>query len=162
MKKIFFSIVLLILLAVPGFSQYSVFGNITATSPSSPSTAPAAQVISGVGRYSSMSIYATIQGATGGVLDIYIQTSFDGGNTWYDYAHYAQLAAGAASSIKYWSVSAGSQQTTATTVGSGTSPALAANTIVGGAFGDQIRVLFVAGASTSAGASQKIDFFFTQ
>src|ERR1700722_8289834 len=41
-------------------------------------------------------VLATLQGATGGTLDIYVQVSGDDG-IWRDAIHFAQLAAGAAS-----------------------------------------------------------------
>ncbi len=128
---------------------------ITDTSPAAPGTA-AGDVAGGLDRYDSLTIIATLQGATGGTLDVYLQMSPDGGTTWIDYAHYPQLAAAAVSSIRTWTVSRAAEQKTLTTVGSGTSPALAANTIMGGDWGDRLRALYVAGASTSAGAVQTI------
>jgi hypothetical protein len=47
--------------------------------------------------------------------------------------------------------------TTITTVGTGTSPVLAANTFLGGHPGNQVRALYVAGAGTAAGAAQSIE-----
>lgn len=112
--------------------------------------------VTDLGGYRSMLIYAELQGATGGVLDVYLQVSPDGGTTWLDYAHFAQLGAGASKVYRTWTVSKTAQQTTLQTVGTGTSPALAASTIIGGEWGDQMRVVQVAGASTSAGAAQVI------
>jgi hypothetical protein len=129
--------------------------DLTATSPSS-ATTTAQTAITTVGPYRSMFIYASIQGATGGTLDIYLQVTPDSGTTWVDYAHFPQIAAGAAAIKRVWAVTKQAQQTTLATVGTGTTPALAANTIVGGEWGSQIRVVFVAGAGTSAGASQTI------
>ncbi len=134
--------------------------DLTATSPASATTV-AQTAVAGLGQYRSMLIFATIQGGTGGTLDIYLQVSPDGGTTWVDYAHFPQLAAGAAAINRVWVVSKAGQQTTLTTVGTGTSPALAANTILGGDWGDRMRVVFVSGAGTTAGASQTIKLFLT-
>lgn len=128
------------------------------TSPAAASTV-AQTPVRGFGPFRDLWIYAELTGATGGTLDIYLQTTYDGGTTWVDYAHFPQLAAGAGVILRTWAVSARAQQTTLTTVGKGTSPALAANTIVGGMFGDQFRVVAVAGAATSAGAAQVIQLY---
>lgn len=104
----------------------------------------------------SMTVYASLIGATGGTLDLYLQFSPDGGTTWVDYAHFGQLAAGASAIMKAFSVSRAGQQTTLTTVGAGTSPALGAGTVLGGDWGDQLRVLAVSGAGTTAGAAISI------
>lgn len=126
------------------------------TSPASAITAASATVMTGLGKYGSLSIVATLLGATGGTLDVYLQFSPDQGTTWIDYAHYPQLAAAAASSVRVWNVSRAAQALTLTTVGSGTSPALAANAILGGEWGDRLRAVYVAGAGTSVGAAVDI------
>jgi len=130
-------------------------GTLSGTSPASASTAVGV-TLTGLGPYRSMSIYAALTGATGGTLDVYLQYSPDGGTTWVDYAHFAQLAAGASTVYRVWNVSKCQQQTTIQTVGTGTSPALSGTTIIGGDWGDRLRVVYVAGASTSLGASQTI------
>lgn len=134
---------------------------ITGTSPAAQGTAVVGSVTGQLGQYDGLSIIATLEGATGGTLDVYLQYSPDQGTTWIDYAHFPQLAAGAASSIRVWNVSRVAQQLTLTTVGSGSSPALAANTILGGEFGDRMRCVCVAGASTSVGASVVIKILGT-
>lgn len=134
------------------------------TSPSAAGTVVGANQISGLDKLDSLMVYANIQGGTGGTLDVYLQTlmhctgSGDTG-TWVDYAHFAQLASGAAATKRVWSVARQAQVTTITTVGTDASPALAANTILGGEWGSFWRFVFVAGASTSAGASQNVWVF---
>jgi len=105
--------------------------------------------------YDALSIRATLTGATGGTLDVYLQTSVDG-TEWRDYAHFAQLADGAAVATYGFSVSRSGQQTSITAIGKDLTPALAANSVLGGDFGNQMRALYVAGAGTSAGAAQVI------
>jgi len=130
--------------------------DLSATSPSAQSTV-AGPVAAGLENVDSLLILASLTGATGGVLDVYLQTSADGGASWYDYAHFAQKAAGSGVTHHLFSVSRHAQQLTITTVGKDTTPALPANTVVGGSFGDRLRVLFVAGSGTSGGAAQTIE-----
>lgn len=134
---------------------------ITGTSPASASTAAIGSPIGGLQIYDSLQIIAIIQGATGGTLDLYLQTSVDG-STWYDYAHFAQLAGAAAQITRTITVARYQQQLTATAIGSNLSPALAAGTFLGGTFGSRIRLIGTAGAGTSAGAVQTINFAATR
>lgn len=102
-------------------------------------------------------IDAALLGATGGTLNVYLQRKI-AADTWRDWISFPQLAAGAAA-IKY-TLFVNGNQPTMVVVGGGTdaaaTPVLAANSFVNTIpFGD-IRVVFVAGASTSAGAAQTI------
>lgn len=124
----------------------------TGTTASSGGTV-AQTAVTGLGDYNSMTVYASLAGPTGDTLDVYIQFSPDGGTTWVDYAHFAQQAAAAAANYKVFSVSRASQQTTIQTVGTGTTPVLAAGTVVGGDWGDRLRVVTKSGASVSAGVA---------
>jgi hypothetical protein len=130
--------------------------NLSFTSAASAGTTVAAGPVTGLGLFYSLSIVATLQGGTGGTLDLWLQYSPDAGTTWVDYAHWPQLAAGATATTRVWNVSKHGQQTTLTTVGLGTSPALAAGSILGGDWGDRLRVVQTAGIGTSAGAAQTI------
>lgn len=125
---------------------------ISGTSPAAASTAAGTVIACGLADLDSLTVVASLVGATGGTLDVYLQTSHDGGTTYYDWAHFTQLTAGNAA-LKVVAHVPRTQNVAATTIGSGTSPVLAANTITGGSWGDQMRLLFVAGASTSAGAA---------
>lgn len=100
----------------------------------------------------------TLTGGTGGTLDVYIQSSVTGGATWFDIAHAPQIAAGSAAARFTFTVgrSLGVASMTATNVSDGT-PALAANTVVANGMGDSLRVVYVAGAGTSAGAPQVVN-----
>jgi hypothetical protein len=140
-----------------------VVRTISGTSPAAPGTAvvgTAVDLSALLEDIESLDVIATIVGATGGVLDLYLQCSSDG-TTWTDFAHFAQLTAGAASSVKTFSVSRFSQQSTITAVGQNLTPALAANTAIGGPVEMQIRCLAVAGASTTAGGAQSIKLVAT-
>lgn len=105
--------------------------------------------------YDALSIRATLTGATGGTLDVYLQTSVDGVE-WRDYAHFAQIAAATAAATYGFSVSRSGQQVSITAIGKDASPAIAANAVLGGDFGNQMRAVYVAGVGTSAGAAQVI------
>lgn len=133
--------------------------SLSDTSPASASTAVGARTVGGFQDVQSLTIIATLAGATGGALDVYLQTSFDGGTTWYDFAHFTQITAAAAAVTRLWHVNRAVAVSTVATIGSGTTPALAANAINGGAWGNAFRLLYVAGASTSAGAVQTVRLF---
>lgn len=128
-----------------------VIKNISATSPAAASTVASTATATGLDSFSSVEIVATLQGATGGTLDVYVQKLLDG--VWYDYAHFAQRAAGAAA-VTYTATPA--LTNSIATVGTGTSPALVAGTCAGGRPGTALRLLFVAGAGTSLGAVQTV------
>src|SRR5574340_600189 len=157
MKKLLAAL-LALALSVPVEAQFSTiplsrtytFTLFNGASPASPSTVAQAAV-TGLDSYSYCWVYSKLQGATGGPLDVYLQTSFDAGTTWVDVGHYTQLAAAAALSataVAYskWGPTVSTAPTsTATTVNSvsGT-PALAAGTFLPGVMGNAMRVVFVA------------------
>ncbi len=92
-------------------------------------------------------------GATGGTLDVYVQTFLDA--HWYDLCHIKQLANGAvATKLQY--ICGRANQQTGTVVAIDGTPALANDTIVGGLWGEKFRLAFVAGVGTSAGAAIKV------
>lgn len=132
---------------------------LSATSPASASTAVgtgASFQASGLDAYSRFRVHGALLGATGGTLDVYVQRLVDivsGSEVWEDWIHFAQLASGAAAI--FYSLSPIDTQTIAT-VGRATTPALAAGSCAGGHPGRSARLLFVAGASTSAGALQTV------
>lgn len=135
---------------------------LTGTSPAAPGTVvgPVSDgVTQCVADYASMRVEASLQGATGGTLDVYLQVSYDQGVSWTDFAHFTQLAAGAAA-IKYAFTSVRHVGDGAIVVpGKDASPTLAVNTVRAGDWGSLVRVLFVAGAGTTLGATQTIKFY---
>lgn len=132
------------------------------TTPAVASTAVLATGLEPVHQYSHALITASLVGATGGALDVYLQTSPDYGTTWFDVIHFPQLAA-AASAVKYVAA-LGKFVTSAVpiVVGAATTPALAANVIFPSGFGTHFRTICVAGASTSAGAAVIITVTLTR
>lgn len=124
---------------------------------------PSVAYVGGLSYFDAISIVATIQGATGDTLDVYLQTSYEinpdwpadhPGRIWYDYAHFQQLADGASPVTVALHVNRSTSVTAETSIGTGISPALGVSTIMGGAWGDMLRILFVPGASTTAGSEQ--------
>lgn len=133
--------------------------NISGTTPASASTAALGKAVD-VQRYSSLRFHFTTVGATGGTLDIYVQCRGKDGTTWYDYAALAQIAGGAAAGKSVFSVSRMQQQTTInTTIGVDLTPTLTANSVLGGDFGQEIRLVAKAGGGTSAGAAISCEIF---
>jgi hypothetical protein len=136
----------------------------TETSPAAPGTAASSQPVAGAGSnfptgvaapmqdYEAVDVIAELKGATGGTLDVYLQISPDDGGSWFDVVHWPQLSAGAAAVTYQSPLSNATTTSTPVVVGKNLSPALAANTVVNGAFTDRMRVVMVAGTSTSAGA----------
>lgn len=121
-------------------------------------------VSDGLNPYRSAMIWAQLVGATGGPLDVYIQSQINKTGTlkWVDIAHYAQKAAAAAATEHLIVLAREGQASSGiVAVGSDLTPALAANTVVGGDFGYALRLLFVAGALTTAGGAQQFKFHFS-
>lgn len=134
---------------------------ITGTSPAAASTA-AGQSVTGLAKFSGLRVEAQLVGATGGTLDVYLQRKI-GPNLWADWVHFPQLAAGASAilySFAIESVSSATGAITATT--SGGTDAVPTSTggtgiITNAHPGDMVRAVYVAGASTSAGAAVRIE-----
>jgi hypothetical protein len=138
------------------------------TAPAAPGMAASAQVVQGSANYfpagvagplddfEALQLVAELVGNTGGTLDVYVQTSPDQGVNWFDFAHFAQLNAGAAAVRYVLTASLYTQNTAPIAVGKNLAPALAANTFVNGAFGDRVRLLMVSGTGTTAGAAVKV------
>lgn len=135
------------------------------TSPAAASTVVGVNA-SGLSKYAAIRVDAVVQGATGGALDIYIQRKI-APNVWVDWAHLPQLLAGASVVAYSFTVAAANLGTAVNNTASATiaavttrgndatpSPGLAVGTLDLNHPGDFIRVVYVAGASTSAGAAQ--------
>lgn len=130
---------------------------VTLTSPSSASTAVGATIFAGSTlNADKLVIDATLVGGTGGTLDVYLQRKL-GTNSWADWVHFPQIAAG---TTKRYSFAIKGEGSSIVEVGGGTDAApgvaLAVNTAVDIIPGGDVRVVFVAGGGTSAGASNTI------
>ena len=120
-------------------------------------------VVRGLRKYDWFTIDANLKGVLAGTLDVYVQrlvsdASQVTGGVWADWIHFPQLAEGAAR-VYY---TANSQPLTSiTAVGRGTdaspgTPALAANTSIGGHPGDQVRMVAKASTVSNTGTSLSI------
>ena len=138
---------------------------LTGTSPAAAGNSVLA-TMRGLARYSAIRIDASLLGATGGTLDLYLQRRVQLGSgvssVWVDWLHFAQLAAGAAA-VHYSSYAGDNDPNpNVTVVGqmnddlSSGAFALATGTFIGGLPGDAVRLCAVAGGSTSAGAVQTV------
>lgn len=132
--------------------------SVTATSPATATTSVAATLFKGdmLRRAEILAIDASLVAGTGGTLDVYLQRKL-GSNDWADWVHFPQLNAGVS---KRFTLSVTGRGTTIVEVGGGTDAApgvaLAAGTAVDVIPGDDVRIVFVSGAGTSAGASNKV------
>src|SRR5579859_587478 len=84
-----------------------------------------------------------------GTLDVYLQTSHDGGTTWTDFAHFTQVTTAAVRRVAGWSVSSANNAAGAdTTTGDAV---LAAGKIINGPIvSAQVRVKYVIGVGTGS------------
>ena len=105
------------------------------------SASGAAAAATGLARYKgfvgSMTLSAKPAGGAS-TLDVYVQASPDGGTTWRDVVHYQFTTVLTTRVFQLSQVSAGSTGTLAAS-----DAALAGDTVVQGAFGDQLRVKYV-------------------
>lgn len=141
----------------------AVVRKVVTVTGSGPATATTAVIGSAEGfsvaDFDSMAVECAVQGGTGGTLDLYFQIMPYEGTVWTDYAHLAQLADAAAATRVRFTVARDGQALTITTVGTALTPALAANTVLGGDFGSRMRIVATAGVGTSAGTAQTFRFF---
>jgi hypothetical protein len=130
---------------------------ITGTSPAAPGLSVIG-ALAGLGRYDWFSVDAVLTQATGGVTDLCLQKKL-ATNLWLDWLRFPQLAAG----TSVFNYSFLLSQATGGLVVCGTMPdipagtfGIAANSAVGGHPGDSLRLVAIAGTSTSAGAAQTV------
>lgn len=134
---------------------------VAITSQSSASTTQDSSPLIGLDRYSHVDVYALLVGATNGTLDVYIQTSYDG-TTYFDVAHFAQLASGAAAIIYQATFPSVRVAAAPIVVGSNTTSALAAGAATGARLGRKTRIRTVSGVGTTAGAALSFHFIPTK
>lgn len=125
----------------------------------SSATTTVGSTIKNVSGYNSVGVVATLRGVSGGTLDVYLQGSIDG-TTWFDVAHFPQLASSAAAITYALGLTNKADPSIGIkAVGLSTAPALAANTLTGQGYGKYLRPLYVTGTGTSAGVGQVLKFF---
>jgi hypothetical protein len=141
--------------------RYVKLYDLSYTSPAAASTV-AGDPIGGLAKFDFITVDATLVGATGGTLDIYLQRELGetGSLIWADWYHFAQIADSAAAASVTFNSYAATATTYPLTIGIGTlaapGVAIAANTLATPTPGQRLRIVSVAGAGTSAGGAQKI------
>jgi hypothetical protein len=134
--------------------------DLSGTSPAAAGTSPGVAV-SGLARYLGLRVEAKVVGATGGTLDVYLQRKL-GPDLWADWVHFPQLAAGASALLYSFTIhnvsSAAGALTATTSGGTDSTPTSTGGTgiIVNTHPGEYVRVVYVAGSGTSAGAPIKV------
>jgi hypothetical protein len=123
----------------------------------------------GLHKYDRIEVDASIAGVELGTLDVYLQrriayTSQVSGGVWADWVHFPQAAEGAARA--YYAIGQDAS-TGIKVVGRGTdsspgTPALAANTALGGHPGSEVRMVTKCGSATMTGTSVTITFNCTE
>jgi hypothetical protein len=123
-------------------------------------TTSVGSVVAGLLEYEWFTIDAALTGIAGGTLDVYLQREVDpdGNGVWADWCHFPQFSA-AGAAVEY-SAQSGADKTIhvveqGTTAAAGT-PALAANTFIGGHPGNKLRAVFVAGAGATGPAKTQV------
>ena len=127
---------------------------ITGSAPSTASTAAVGDPVTGLAKYSQLRVTAQFAGNTGGTLNVYLQRYDAGRELWLDWVSFPQKTSGGASNIQ--TLNASQEINDIFVVGSGTTPALTADTFTGGHPGNSVRCVAVSGSSTSAGATVNI------
>jgi hypothetical protein len=113
-------------------------------------TASTKTAVSNLARAKSCAFYINFTYGSGGTsVDVYIQTSFDGGTTWIDIAQYSGTTA---SQKRAYNLSA---LTPVTTIYTPTDGSMTANTCKDGFIGDQLRVKFTS-VGTYAGSTTMV------
>lgn len=139
------------------YDQFVMSGTTTT---STTAAAILGSVIGGLDKYDWFTVDASLVGAPVGTLDVYLQrrvqtTAQQSGGVWADWMHFPQLTAGA-SRVYYSGQSLALNALTV--VGRGTdasagTPALAANTSLGGHPGEALRLVTKSGTRTMTGAA---------
>jgi|ERR1019366_8885937 hypothetical protein len=138
----------------------------SATSPAAPGTVVSSAPVANAASFlpvgvagpledyeSGSAIFDVAANTSGGTLSCVLQTSPDGGRTWADFIRAPTIANAHAAIIYSAPFSLAVTTTAPIAVGEGTTPALAANTIVGGAFSDRMRLVMIAGTGASSGVA---------
>ena len=134
---------------------------ISGLSPNAPGSAVVGNAISGLQEFSKATIEAELNSATGGALNIFIQSSYDGKHVsdstkqWFDVIAYTQIAAASGPVAK--TLATIIRGITGAAPQALTQGTLAAGTVLQNMLGDALRVFAVAAAGTSAGGQQIVN-----
>lgn len=112
----------------------------------------------GLSGYEAFSLIAELVGATGGVLDVLVQHS-DDNVKFYDYCHFPQLAAAASAIVTQYTPALNDAMQTIGVDSHTLAAGLAAGAGVGGPMLRYVRLLMIAGTSTTVGAAVTVTIF---
>jgi len=128
---------------------------LTDTSPAAASTV-IGSTVAGLLIWRKFTVDAEIIGGTGGTIDLILQKQVTT-DVWADWLRLPQVAAATTARYSVAVESTGTivPVTWGTDAAHGT-PVLATNTCVGGHPGNRVRAVYIAGAGTSAGATQTV------
>ena len=140
--------------------QIQIF-KFVATSPAAASTVIATgQHMAGLNRWRNFVIDANITGGAVGTIDVILQRRVGvvSDDVWADWIYFPQVAATIVESysVAVSSTSGGIFEVEQATAAAPGTPVLAANTLVGGHPGNEVRVVFIAGSGETTGAVQTI------
>lgn len=128
--------------------------DLSENSPAAASSVTAGtKTATGLDEFAWISVIMEVQGGTGGILNVNLQTSEDG-VTWYDWYRSADIAAGAALAVI--TVPGKQGDGTPITIGKNLVPVLAKGTVRPGCWQSRMRVQFETGGGMSAGAAQTV------
>ena len=117
-------------------------------------TASVQTAVTGFSARQACTFQAAFTYVSGGTsVDAYIQTTLNGGVTWFDVAEFNFTTA---SATKYQNVNADTAVNSSTALTDGT---MTANTSINGFLGDQLRVKITSGGTYGAGTQLRIDAF---
>lgn len=135
-----------------GSSLKIIFEN----SPSSAGTFVGQTVLGGFSVYDTITAFATLTGGTGGSLDVVIEGSFDGIN-FFERVRFKSVPA-ATTDVQSATVVIGDKVTQIgkSSLSSPGSNILGAGVVAHGHWGEFLRLKFIAGVGTSAGALQEV------
>ena len=113
-------------------------------------------------QFDTVKVIAELASHTGGTLDVYLQHSPDGGTTWFDCAHFAQVSA-ASTLVKDLSlVLDGTHRTVGKGNKSTTPSGLAADSHVSAPWSPKLRIAAITGAGTSGADKVQTIHFILQ
>ena len=130
-----------------------LLGTATVASPAGATTTVGTAIVANLEASDSVLLVLSVVGHAGGVLDVYVQSRHGAGN-WVDVAHVPQLGDGAGAITYRIPLSRYTSILAPVVVGVAGVPALAANSVVEGEFGDALRLVAVGGAGGAGGAVQ--------
>ena len=135
--------------------NWTLLHKFTDTSPAAAGAAASTDTLTGVSKYSYLLFVAIVTGGTGGTTDITVESEIVP-DVWVNWARTPAVAATVTTKYSIVPEATTIVTTTGTSTAAVPSIALAAGICIGGHPGDKLRLVYTAGAGTSAGAAQTV------